>query len=73
MPLDRDTAEERLARIEKMLEELTGATRRLEAFTDAARQRAREQDRAAADQAEREAKRLNAKIGAAKITKKKRR
>lgn len=62
MPLHRDTAEERLARIEKMLEDLTGATRRLEAFTEAARQRAREQDRLAADQASRDAKRLSGKL-----------
>jgi hypothetical protein len=62
MALHRDTAEERLARIEKMLEELTGATKRLEAFTEAARQRAREQDRVAAEQAGRDVKRLTAKI-----------
>jgi len=68
MPLHRDTAEERLARIEKMLEELTGATKRLEAFTEAARQRAREQDRLAAEQGERGAKRV-----AVKLRKKKRR
>jgi hypothetical protein len=61
MPVDRDNDSERLARIERLLEDINARTERLEQFTDAARSRAREADRVAAQQAADELKRLRRK------------
>jgi hypothetical protein len=58
MPNPRDNDDERLARIEKILQDINDRTRRLEEFTDAARRRAFEADRIAAETAAREAARL---------------
>ncbi len=58
----RDRDDQRLARIERLLVDLLERLKRIEAFTEAARQRALEADSIAAENAAREAARLADRI-----------